>query len=57
MKSALYETVPTVDTTVVSGAEAVIRCLLAEGVETIYGYPGGAIMPVYDELYKFSDQL
>ena len=47
MKSALYETVPTVDTTVVSGAEAVIRCLLAEGVETIYGYPGGAIMPVY----------
>jgi acetolactate synthase-1/2/3 large subunit len=34
-------------------AEAVIRCLLAEGVDLIYGYPGGAIMPVYDELYKF----
>ena len=41
----------------ISGAEAVIRCLLAEGVDLIYGYPGGAIMPVYDELYKFKDQL
>lgn len=41
----------------ISGAEAVIRCLLAEGTDLIYGYPGGAIMPIYDELYKFSDQL
>ncbi|MFV8364426.1 biosynthetic-type acetolactate synthase large subunit [Flavobacterium sp. ZT3P35] len=41
----------------ISGAEAVIKCLLAEGVDLIYGYPGGAIMPVYDELYKFKDQL
>ena len=41
----------------ISGAEAVIRCLLAEGVDLVYGYPGGAIMPVYDELYKFKDQL
>jgi acetolactate synthase-1/2/3 large subunit len=41
----------------ISGAEAVIRCLLAEGVNLVYGYPGGAIMPVYDELYKFQDQL
>ena len=41
----------------ISGAEAVIRCLLAEGVDLIYGYPGGAIMPVYDELYKFQDDL
>ena len=41
----------------ISGAEAVIRCLLAEGVDLIYGYPGGAIMPVYDELYKFQDKL
>lgn len=41
----------------ISGAEAVIRCLLEEGVDLIYGYPGGAIMPVYDELYKFQDQL
>tara|TARA_B110000003_G_scaffold79195_1_gene80718 strand:+ start:19 stop:1719 length:1701 start_codon:yes stop_codon:yes gene_type:complete len=41
----------------ISGAEAVIRSLLAEGVDLIYGYPGGAIMPVYDELYKFQDSL
>ncbi|WP_062060245.1 biosynthetic-type acetolactate synthase large subunit [Aquimarina longa] len=40
-----------------TGAESVIRCLLAEGVDLIYGYPGGAIMPVYDELYKYRDQL
>ncbi len=40
-----------------TGAEAVIRCLLAEGVDLIYGYPGGAIMPVYDELYKYQDKL
>ncbi|WP_348797137.1 biosynthetic-type acetolactate synthase large subunit [Flavobacterium adhaerens] len=41
----------------ISGAEAVIKCLLAEGVDLVYGYPGGAIMPVYDELYKYQDQL
>tara|TARA_B110000879_G_scaffold65402_1_gene91833 strand:+ start:1601 stop:3331 length:1731 start_codon:yes stop_codon:yes gene_type:complete len=41
----------------ISGAEAVIRCLLAEGVDLIYGYPGGAIMPIYDELYKFQEEL
>ncbi|RNC89940.1 MAG: biosynthetic-type acetolactate synthase large subunit [Allomuricauda sp.] len=41
----------------ISGAEAVIHCLLEEGVDLIFGYPGGAIMPVYDELYKFQDKL
>ncbi len=41
----------------ISGAEAIIHCLLAEGVDLIYGYPGGAIMPIYDELYKFQDSL
>lgn len=41
----------------ISGAEAIIHCLLAEGVDLIYGYPGGAIMPIYDELYKFQDKL
>lgn len=41
----------------ISGAEAVIKCLLAEGVDLLYGYPGGAIMPVYDELYKYQDKL
>ena len=41
----------------ISGSEALIRCLLEEGVDIIYGYPGGAIMPVYDELYKFQDKI
>ena len=41
----------------ISGAEAVIRCLLAEGANLVYGYPGGAIMPIYDELYKFQYEL
>jgi acetolactate synthase I/II/III large subunit len=45
------------ENTKISGAEAVIRCLLEEGVDLIYGYPGGAIMPVYDELYKFKEEL
>ena len=41
----------------ISGAEALIRALLEEGVDLLFGYPGGAIMPVYDELYKFSDKI
>ncbi len=41
----------------ISGAEAVLRCLLEEDVDTIFGYPGGAIMPVYDALYFYTDRL
>ena len=41
----------------ISGAEAVIRCLLEEGADLAYGYPGGAIMPVYDEIYKYQDKF
>ena len=41
----------------ISGAEAVIRGLLEEGADLVYGYPGGAIMPIYDELYKYQDKL
>ncbi|PTM07873.1 MAG: biosynthetic-type acetolactate synthase large subunit [Bacteroidetes bacterium] len=41
----------------ISGSEAVIKCLLAEDVDILYGYPGGAIMPVYDELYKYQDKI
>ncbi|OSY88067.1 acetolactate synthase catalytic subunit [Tenacibaculum holothuriorum] len=47
----------TVKKVTVSGAEAVIKCLLEEGVDLLYGYPGGAIMPVYDELFKYQDKL
>ena len=41
----------------ISGAEAVIRSLIEENVDLIYGYPGGAIMPIYDELYKFQEKI
>jgi len=41
----------------ITGSEALMRSLVAEGVETIFGYPGGAIMPVYDALYDFQDRL
>ena len=41
----------------IAGSEAIVRSLMAEGVDILYGYPGGAIMPVYDELYKFKDQI
>ncbi|MDC3178919.1 biosynthetic-type acetolactate synthase large subunit [Flavobacteriales bacterium] len=41
----------------ISGAEAVIWSLINESVDILFGYPGGAIMPVYDELYKFEDKI
>lgn len=41
----------------ISGSETLLRCLVAEKVEHIFGYPGGAIMPVYDALYHYADKL
>ncbi|MDE5821593.1 MAG: biosynthetic-type acetolactate synthase large subunit [Paramuribaculum sp.] len=41
----------------ISGAEAMIRGLVAEGVDRVFGYPGGAIIPVYDKLYDHTDEL
>lgn len=41
----------------ICGSEAVVKSLIAEGVDVLYGYPGGAIMPVYDELFKYQDQI
>ena len=40
-----------------SGSQAVLEAFLAEGVDTIFGYPGGAIMPIYDALYDYRDKL
>jgi acetolactate synthase-1/2/3 large subunit len=40
-----------------SGSQALLESLVAEGVKTIFGYPGGAIMPVYDALYHYADRL
>ncbi|MGE0562326.1 MAG: biosynthetic-type acetolactate synthase large subunit [Flavobacteriales bacterium] len=41
----------------ITGAEAVVKCLLEEGVELMFGYPGGAIMPVYDAMYDYQKEL
>lgn len=40
-----------------TGAEAVVRTLIEEGVDTVFGYPGGAIMPIYDALYDVQNDL
>jgi acetolactate synthase-1/2/3 large subunit len=40
-----------------SGSVAVLEAFLAEGVDTVFGYPGGAIMPIYDALYDYNDKL
>jgi acetolactate synthase I/II/III large subunit len=42
---------------VISGSVALLQALLAEHTDTIFGYPGGAIMPIYDALYDYRDQL
>lgn len=44
-------------TQTLSGSQAVLEALIAEGVDTIFGYPGGAIMPIYDALYDYNDKI
>src|SRR5918996_3646620 len=41
----------------ISGSEAVMKALIAEDVKTIFGYPGGAIMPIYDALFDYENEL
>lgn len=45
------------ETIELSGSQAVLEALIAEGVDTIFGYPGGAIMPIYDALYDYKEKL
>ncbi len=40
-----------------TGAEIIIECLLEQSVDTVFGYPGGAILNVYDALYRYSDKI
>mgnify|MGYP000629978556 CR=1 FL=1 len=40
-----------------TGAEILVKCLLGEGVDTIFGYPGGAVLNIYDYLYKYKDKI
>ena len=41
----------------ITGSQAVLEAFVAEGVDTIFGYPGGAIMPIYDALYDYGEQV
>lgn len=50
-------TPPTVTVDPISGSEILIRSLIAEGVDTLFGYPGGAIMPVFDALYDHKEEI
>ncbi len=45
------------ETKVLNGAEIVIECLMEQGVKTVFGYPGGAILNIYDALYKHQDEI
>jgi acetolactate synthase-1/2/3 large subunit len=40
-----------------TGAEILIKCLLEQGVDTVFGYPGGAVLNIYDALYKAKDEI
>ena len=41
----------------INGSQIMIECLLEQGVDTIFGYPGGSILNVYDELYRYQDRI
>jgi acetolactate synthase-1/2/3 large subunit len=56
-KTETKEAEATLTATQISGSQAVLEALIQEGVDTIFGYPGGAIMPIYDALYDYSAQL
>jgi acetolactate synthase-1/2/3 large subunit len=53
----IKEEIPVAKTENISGSEAVMKALIAEDVQTIFGYPGGAIMPIYDALFDYDDKL
>ena len=55
--TTVQEPTLTKETRTINGSQAVLEAFVAEGVDTIFGYPGGAIMPIYDALYDYHDQL
>lgn len=42
---------------ILTGAEIVVECLKEQGVDTVFGYPGGSILNIYDALYKHQDEI
>ncbi len=57
MEKEKLKTEKSMKTKTISGSEAVVLSLLEEGINIVFGYPGGAIMPLYDELYKYQDKI
>ncbi len=57
METTLGKPKKTAQTETLNGSHALVRSLIEEGVSTIFGYPGGAIMPVYDALYDYQDKV
>ncbi|MDN3579484.1 biosynthetic-type acetolactate synthase large subunit [Mucilaginibacter flavus] len=57
IQEVLTEEKPTETGIEVSGSVALLEALIVEGVDTIFGYPGGAIMPIYDALFDYNDKL
>ncbi len=56
-QEVLKSPLPEAERVNISGSEALLKALIAENVHTIFGYPGGAIMPIYDALYDYEDRL
>lgn len=42
---------------ILNGSQIILECLIEQGVDTVFGYPGGAVLNIYDELYKYSDKI
>ena len=40
-----------------TGAQIIMECLLEQGVDTVFGYPGGAVLNIYDALYEYKDKI
>ena len=40
-----------------NGSEILLECLLEQGADTVFGYPGGAVLNIYDALYMYSDKI
>ncbi|MEM7296956.1 MAG: biosynthetic-type acetolactate synthase large subunit [Bacteroidota bacterium] len=57
MEAVLEKRTQQIETEKLLGAEAILKCLIEEQIDTIFGYPGGAIMPVYDSLHGYGDRL
>ena len=42
---------------VLTGAQVIMECLLEQGVDTVFGYPGGSVLNIYDALYEYRDRI